>query len=73
MSNILVPDPLNSDKQFYKYHHYDIEGLSNTELIDELHALRPLLWWRLPDNCWLRERVKMLEGEFARRKGKRWQ
>jgi hypothetical protein len=66
--DVLIPDPLSSDRQYERFHHFDIEGLEDTELTDELYALRPLLWWGLPAEHWLRERVKMLEAEAMKRK-----
>jgi hypothetical protein len=67
--DILIPDPLVSDQQYARFYHFDIPSLEDTDLIDELHMLRPLLWWRLPSDPWLRERVKMLEQELAKRRG----
>lgn len=64
----LVPDPLSSDRQYERYYHYDLAGMETGELLDELHALRPLLWG-LPADHWLRERVKALEAEISKRKG----
>ena len=60
----LVPDPLNSDRQYHRFYHLDIEGLEDTELIDELNCIRPLLWGLDADH-WLRERVKVLESELT--------
>ncbi|MFW6105164.1 MAG: hypothetical protein ACOC7P_01120 [Chloroflexota bacterium] len=69
-SGILIPDPFASSQQFDRFHHLDLPGLDDSELIDELHALRPLLWG-LPKDDWLRRRVMMLESEMKRRKGVR--
>jgi len=66
MVNGLVPDPLNSDRQYYQFYHLDLPDLDDTELTDELYTLRPLLR-RLPLEHWLRERVKMLEKELSKR------
>ena len=63
----LIPDHLSSDQQYERFYHFDIEGLADTELTDELYALRPLLWGLSPDH-WLRERVKMLEAELTKRR-----
>ena len=68
----LVPDPSDSEAQYCRYYHLDIVSLDDSDILDELHALRPLLWWKLPDDDWLRERIKTLETELAkRRSGKR--
>lgn len=68
----LVPIPLSSLEQYYRFHHIDIPCLKDNELTDELYALRSLLWG-LPDDHWLRERVRMLEHELSKRRGKKWQ
>ena len=65
--DVLIPDPLSGDRQYARFYHLDIEGLEDTALTDELYALRPLLWG-LPGEPWLRERVKMLEAELAKRR-----
>ena len=64
--NVLTPDPLRSDRQWEQFYHFDIPGLEDTELTDELYALRPLLWG-LPSDHWLRERVTALEVEVSKR------
>ena len=64
----LIPDPNDSEAQYCRYYHLDIPGLDDTDIIDELHALRPLLWWKLAGDGWLRERVGLLESELRRRK-----
>ena len=67
-SDTLIPDPLVSDRQYERFYHLDVPELDDTELTDELHALRPLLWGLDPQH-WLRERVQMLEKELAKRRG----
>jgi hypothetical protein len=63
----LVPDPLQSDRQYIRFYHLDIPSLEDTELTDELYALQPLLW-ELDSEHWLRERVENLEAELAKRR-----
>ena len=63
----LIPDPVNSLDQYYRFQHLDVPRLDDNELTDELYALRPLLWG-LPDDHWLRDRVKMLEAENMKRR-----
>jgi hypothetical protein len=63
----LIPDPLNSDVEYTRFNHLDIPDLEDTELMDELNCLRVHLW-RLSSDHWLRERVKVLEGELKKRK-----
>jgi hypothetical protein len=62
----VVPDPLSSNKQYARFRHLDIDGLQDSELVDERYALRPLLWG-LPSDHWLRERVAVLESELRKR------
>ncbi len=66
--NGLVPDPLNSGRQYSRFYHLDLPDLDDTEITDELNYLRPLLWG-LDSEHWLRERVKMIEGELRKRRG----
>lgn len=72
MTKPLIPNPVESDTQYNRYCHYDIADLELSDLQDELYCLRPLLWG-LPKDDWLRERVKMLERELSKRRGKKWQ
>jgi hypothetical protein len=65
--NALVPDCLDSDRQYERFHHFDLPYLETQELLHELYALRPLLWWELRDNSWLQERVEAIEAELAKR------
>jgi hypothetical protein len=69
---IVTPDPLKSNGEYNRYHHFDIPNLDSEDLQDELNALRPLLWG-LDKNHWLRERVRLLEHQLARRRGAKWQ
>lgn len=68
----LCPNPLYSDTQYLRYHHMDIENMDDQGLADEFYTLRSLLWG-LPPSDWLRERVKMLGRELAKRRGTKWQ
>ena len=67
MTDIFVPDLLSSDRQYARYYHFDLPELEDTELTDELWALRPLLWG-LPTDHWLRGRVSRLEAELKKRR-----
>ncbi len=64
----VVPDPFETEEQHRRFNHVDLPDLTDTEILDELHALRPLLWWKLPGDDWLRERVKALQTELYKRK-----
>jgi hypothetical protein len=63
-----VPDPLLSDRQYYRFYHFDLSEMEDMELTDELHYLWPLLW-RLDTQHWMRGRVKALEVEISKRRG----
>lgn len=65
--NAIIPNPFSSLEQYERYWHLDLTQLEDDNLTDELHALRPLLWG-LPDDHWLRTRVRMLEAEMVKRK-----
>jgi len=65
--DVLIPDPLSSDREYNRFHSLDIADLEDMELTDELHYLRPLLWG-LDSEHWLRERVKALEAETSKRR-----
>ena len=67
MAKELIPNPLQSDSHYGRYHCFDIPNLEVDDILDEIYALRPLLWGSSKDD-WLRLRVKALEGELASRK-----
>lgn len=62
----LVPNFLDTDRQYDRYHHLDLPGVEDIDLTDELNCLRVFLWG-LPRDHWLRQRVRALETEAARR------
>jgi len=62
----LIPDPLSSLEQYYRFHHLDIPQLEDNELADEFNYLRTRLW-QLPAHHWVRQRVAMIESELKRR------
>lgn len=66
----LIPNPTESDRQYARYHHLDIAGSDDTALIDEANFLQSVLWG-LPRDSWLRERVRLLRIELAKRRGKK--
>jgi len=65
--DVLIPDPLVSDREHNRFCHLDLRDIETGELEDELHALWPLLWG-LDSEHWLRERVSRLRSELARRR-----
>jgi hypothetical protein len=70
-TTIITPNPLNSDMEYNRFHHLDIPNLDDTELVDEINYLRNILWG-LPRDDWLRERVRVLGRELAKRRGTKW-
>lgn len=68
MSNYLIPDPLQSDRQFTRFYHQDIPNMETEDLIDELNHLRAHLFGE-PKASWLRGRVRALEAETSKRRG----
>ena len=70
MTKLLIPDPLNSDSEYARFNHFDIPELDNSELTDELNYIKALLW-EVPAGHWLRQRVKALERELAKRRGRK--
>jgi hypothetical protein len=69
----LMPNPYDTDVQYSRFHHHDLANSETKELLHELYALRPFLWWRLRNNPWLQERVKVIEAELAKRRNRRGQ
>lgn len=63
----IVPNPLNTLTEFDRYYHYDLINAETGDLLDELYALRPLLWG-LSKTDWIRQRVTEIEAEITRRK-----
>lgn len=79
---ILIPNPLNSDKEYSRFHHYDLAGMEIEDLLDELYSIRPQLWLLKSDRFarmvglfeqgrrieWLRERISRIEAELRKRR-----
>jgi hypothetical protein len=78
----LVPDPLNSDKEYDRYYHHDLADMAVEDLLCELCSARCQLWLLKSDRFarvlglfeqgrrikWLRERVFKIESELSRRR-----
>lgn len=78
----LIPDPLDSDRQYERFCHYDLVGMEIKDLLDELHSIRSQLWFLKSDRFarrvglfeqgrrikWLRERVLKIETELRKRR-----
>lgn len=81
-SDVLVPNPLDSDQQYNRFYHYDLAGMEIEDLLDELHSIRPRLWLLKSDRFarmvglfeqgrrieWLRERIYRIETELRKRR-----
>ena len=81
MSDVLIPNPLDSDQQYNRFYHYDLAGMETEDLLDELHSIRPRLWFLKSDHFariaglfeqgrrvrWLRERISQIETELRKR------
>ena len=82
MSSILIPNPLDSDKEYQRYHHRDLADMDIGDLLDELYSRRCQLWLLKSDRFsrmvspfeqrrrteWLRERISRIETELRKRR-----
>ena len=66
MADKRVPDPLASSKEYARFYHLGLCELENSEIVEELDYLKPLLYGE-PEDSWLRQRVARLEAEIQRR------
>lgn len=79
---ISIPNPLDSDKEYSRYYHYDLAGIETEDLLCELYSTRCQLWL-LKSNCfarmlglfeqdrrikWLRERIFRIDAELSKRR-----
>ena len=78
--DIFVPDPLDSDRQFERFYHYDLAGMEIEDLLDELYAIRSRLWLLKSDRFryllgpfeqgrrikWFRERISRIEAQVRK-------
>jgi len=78
----LVPDPLNSDRHYYRFYHYDIASMPLNDLLDELYAINSQVWFVKSDRFayrfgtfeqrrrlqWLRERRSRIQAELSKRR-----
>lgn len=82
MSSISIPNPLDSDKEYLRYYHYDLADMEIEDLLCELCATRCQLWLLKSDRFarivglfeqgrrieWLRERISRIEIELKKRR-----
>lgn len=83
---ISIPNPLDSDKEFDHYYHYDLAGTETGDLLCELCSARCQLWLLKSDRfarvlgpfeqnrriSWLRERISRIEAELGKRRYATW-
>ena len=69
---VLIPDPLQSDKQYAKFHHLDIPDMKIEKLEAEFYYLQAHIY-RLSNDAyiWVRQRVTNLQAELRKRRGVR--
>lgn len=79
---LIPPNPLNSDKEFNVFHHYDLADMEVEDLLCELYSARFQLWLLRLDRSahilglyeqkrrikWYRERISRIEAELSRRR-----
>lgn len=82
MSNISIPSPLNSDREYSRYYHHDLAGMETEDLLCELCSTRCRLWLLKSDRFrylvgpleqgrrikWFRERISRIEAELRKRR-----
>ena len=79
---IFIPNPLDSDRQFDRFHHYDLADTDTRDLLCELVAGRCQVWVLGQERygrilghfeqkrriAWLQERIGRIEDELSRRR-----
>jgi len=85
MSSILIPNLLDSDKEYQRYHHLDLVDMETGDLLCELTANRYRLWLlrksegiigiyeRKQRIAWLEERIYRIEAELKKRRYATWE
>ena len=82
MSSISIPNPLDSDREYLRYYHYDLVDMEIGDLLCELCAARCQLWLLKSDRFahilgffeqqrrirWLKERISRIEAELRKRR-----
>lgn len=82
MTSVLIPNQLDSDQQYNRFHHHDLAHMETEDLLDEFYFLRSRLWlfkadlftrrFRLFEQSrkiqWARERTARIEAELRRRR-----
>ncbi len=65
----LIPNPMQSESQWLRFNHLDLEIMDNGELWSELRFIEARLW-ELPEDHWLRERASQIREEIKARKSR---
>jgi len=82
VSSILIPNPFDSDKEYQRYHHYDLADMETEDLLCELGSTRYRLWLlkygrfaRVFSSFeqrqrlkWYRERISRIKVELGKRR-----
>ena len=81
-NSCLIPDPLNSDREYSRYYHYDLASMETEDLLCELCSTRCQVWLLKSNRFvrvlglfeqsrrleWLRERISRIEAELRKRR-----
>lgn len=87
MSSNLIPNPLDSDQEYHRYYHCDLDDIEIEDLLCELCSTRYRLWLLKSDRFgrsiglfeqgrrikWLRERIFRIEAELSQRRYVAWE
>jgi len=65
-----IPNPMDTEDQFYRYHNLDLRNLDIEELLAEFDWIKAHAW-QLPANSWWRGRMAAIEGELKTREVRR--
>jgi len=82
MSSNLIPNPLDSDQEYHRYYHRDLDDMEIEDLLCELCSTRYRLWLLKADRSarvlgpfeqgrrikWYRERISRIETELRKRR-----
>ena len=64
----LIPNPLDSETQYIRYHHEDIPQMENEDLDAEYYYIRSHIYlYKENDKPWLSERLAELKAEINKR------
>lgn len=64
---VFVPNAWTTNEAWARYHHQDVEGLTETELWREVERAKFLLVWHERPGEWVTERLRACQAEQAQR------